>query len=134
MIEKMGITHGAEVKQGRIPVGLLDSFHFTGDRVQGFVPGNPGEFTRATLPVSFQGVKKPVGGIDPLTIGMASQAHTGTSMLIRNGLNPYDLSLPDMHLEIAGPPAMAVADSMNNPFFVVVLFCAHQILLGLGGM
>jgi hypothetical protein len=73
-------------------------------------------------------VEKPVGRIDPLTIGMASQAHAGLPALIKNGLDSNYLSLPDVHLEIAGPSAMAVAHSMDNSVLAVGLFFAHYIL------
>jgi hypothetical protein len=60
---------------------------------------------------------------------MASQAHAGSPVLLKNGLNANNLSLPDMNFHFAHAAAMAVAQSMDNFVLAVGLFFAHQILL-----
>ena len=117
------------MKQRSIPVGSFDSFHFSSDGFQGFIPGNSGEFAGASCPGPLQRVKNPVGRIDPLTVGVAPKAHAGPPILLRNGLNSNNPPVPDVDLEIADSATMAVAHRRDNFFLDVGLLFVHQALL-----
>jgi hypothetical protein len=117
------------VEQRSIPIGSFDSFHFSSDGFQGFVPGNSGEFAGAPCPGPFQRVKNPVRRIDPLTVGVASKAHARPPILLRNGLNSNNLPVPDVDLEIANSSTMAVAHGRDNFVLDISLLFVHQALL-----
>ena len=63
---------------------------------------------------------------------MASKAHAGAPVIIRNRLDSNNLSLPDVHLEITDSSAMAVAHSPDNLVLTVSMFLGHDILLSQG--
>jgi len=74
-------------------------------------------------------VKNPVGRIDPLTVGVASKAHAGPPILLRNGLNSNNLPVPYVDLEITDSSTMAVAHGRDNFVLDVSLLFVHQAIL-----
>jgi hypothetical protein len=60
---------------------------------------------------------------------MASQAHPGASAFIRNGLDPANLAVFDVHMKIAGASAMAVAYGMDNLVHFFIVSLGHKVFL-----
>jgi len=116
MVQGMWVAHGAEVKDGGIAIRSFDPLHFLGYGFQRFVPGNPGEFASTPGSGPLKRVEKPVGGIDTLTVGMASGTHAGAPFPII-GLNPHNLVSPNVHIHFAVATAVAITDGTNYLFF-----------------
>jgi hypothetical protein len=70
MMQGMRIAHGTEVEDSGIAVSAFDALHFSGNSFQGLVPGNAGKLAGPSGPGPFERVKKPVRGIDPLSVGV----------------------------------------------------------------
>jgi hypothetical protein len=75
MMHDMSISHGAEVKNCGITVGISDPLHLTRYNFQRFIPGYSGEFAGTSVSNPLKWVEKTVGRVNTLTIGTASRTH-----------------------------------------------------------
>jgi hypothetical protein len=108
------------MENGGITISGFDALHLPGHGLQGLLPGNPGKLTLAPDSRPFQGIKKPVRGIDPLTVGMAPGAHPGPAFPLL-GLYPDDALSPDVDLHFTGTAAVTAADGPDDLFFLAFL-------------
>jgi hypothetical protein len=82
---------------------------FTGNGIQGFIPGYPGELTLATLPGAFHRIPESVRDVNVLSVGTAALAGTELRLLAAVGFDARYFAVPDMNRQDTSPAAIVAA-------------------------
>jgi hypothetical protein len=112
----MAIGHGAKVKKRGVAVFGLYSLHFTRYRFQGFIPGNPGKFTRPSFSCPFKRVEQTVGSVNALAVCAAARTPAGPCSVIVIVFDSNDPIALDMNFQFAETAAVAVTNRAHDLF------------------
>jgi hypothetical protein len=121
----MGISHGAEVKNCGIAIGISNSLQLTRYGIQCLIPGYPGEFATTSVSSPLKWVEQTIGTVNTLTVGTAPQTHPMSRFAFITALNSDDPACPDMHFHFAGAAAVAHTYSADNLVCVSFVLAHH---------
>jgi hypothetical protein len=83
--------------------------HFSGNSIQGFIPGYPGEPALAMLPDAFHRIPESVRDVNVLPVGTAALAGTELRLLAAVGFDARYFAVPDMNRQDTSPAAIMAA-------------------------